>query len=83
MNISCIVRDLTDAEAEIQMLVSNIRLSISMADKRRLFERTGVRVDELRSVDPQACPNMDRGQAVAAIASVKGQKVSKATVSAT
>lgn len=80
LSISCIVRNLTDAEAEIQMLVSNIQLPISMADKGRLFERIGMRVDELRAVNPEAYPSMDRGQAIAAIASEKGQKVSKATV---
>lgn len=80
LRISCIVRNLTDAEAEIQMLVSNIQLPISMADKGRLFERIGMRVDELRAIDSEAYPSMDRGQAIAAIASGKGQKVSKATV---
>ena len=80
LTISCIVRNLTDAEAEIQMLVSNIQLPISMADKGRLFEKIGMRVDELRSADPKAYPNMDRGQAIATIASERGKKVSKATV---
>ena len=80
LSISCIVRNLTDAEAEIQMLVSNIQLPISMADKGRLFERIGMRVDELRASDPQAFSSMDRGQTIAAIASEKGQRVSKATV---
>lgn len=80
LSISCIVRNLTDAEAEIQMLVSNIQLPISMADKGRLFERIGMRVDELRAIDSEVYPGMDRGQAIASIASERGQKVSKATV---
>ncbi|WP_314039440.1 ParB N-terminal domain-containing protein [Slackia exigua] len=79
-HISCIVRNLTDSEAEIQMLVSNIQMPISMADKGRLFERIGIHVDKARSTDPDAYPNMDRGQAIASIASKHGNRVSKATV---
>ncbi len=77
---SCIVRELTDIEAEIQMLVANIQKPISVADKGRLYERIGVRIDDQRNQDSSAFANMDRGQAIAAVASSSGVSVSKATV---
>lgn len=77
---SCIVRNLTDAEAEIVMLVANIQKPISIADRGRLFERIGIQIDELRDLNPDAYRGMDRGRAIAACASENGAPVSKATV---
>ena len=78
--ICCIVRDLTDAEAEIQMVVANIQKPLSIAEKGRLYERIGIRVDELRASKPTAFAGMDRGSAIASCASKGGTSVSKATV---
>lgn len=78
--ICCIVRDLTDAEAEIQMVVANIQKPLSIAEKGRLYERIGIRVDELRASNPAAFAGMDRGSAIASCASKGGTSVSKATV---
>lgn len=78
--IACIVRDLTDAEAEIQMAVANIHKPLSVAEKGRLYERIGLRVDELREADPALFQGMDRGEAIASCASSAAGSVSKATV---
>lgn len=77
---SCIVRNLTDTEAEIVMLVANIQKPISIANRGRLFERIGIQIDELRDLNPDAYRGMDRGRAIAACASENGAPVSKATV---
>lgn len=78
--IACIIRNLTDAEAEIQMVVANIQKPLTIAEKGRLYERIGIRVDELRVTDPSLFAGMDRGSAIASCASKGGTKVSKATV---
>ncbi len=78
--IACIVRDLTDAEAEIQMAVANIQKPLSVAEKGRLYERIGIRVDEMRAADPGSFQGMDRGEAIASCASSAAGSVSKATV---
>lgn len=78
--ISCIVRNLTDAEAEIQMVVANIQKPLSIVEKGRLYERIGIRVDELRAKNPAMFTGMDRGSAIASCASKGGTSVSKATV---
>ncbi len=78
--ISCIIRDLTDAEAEIQMVVANIQKPLTIAEKGRLYERIGIRVDELRASNPLVFAGMDRGSAIASCASRGGASVSKATV---
>lgn len=79
-SIDCIVRRLTDNEAEMQMLVANIQKSLTIAEKGRLYERIGIRVDELRASDPGQFSGMDRGAAIASCASRGGASVSKATV---
>lgn len=78
--IDCIIRNLTDAQAEIQSAVANIQKPLTQAEKGRLYERIGIRVDEMRSVDPSAFDGLDRGSAIASCASEGGTKVSKATV---
>lgn len=78
--IDCIIRNLTDAQAEIQSAVANIQKPLSPAEKGRLFERIGIRVDEMRANDPSAYDGLDRGSAIASCASEAGTKVSKATV---
>lgn len=78
--IDCIVRNLTDAEAEIQSAVANIQKPLTQAEKGRLYERIGIRVDEIRADDPAAFDGLDRGSAIASCASKAGAKVSKATV---
>lgn len=78
--IDCIVRNLTDAQAEIQSAVANIQKPLTQAEKGRLFERIGIRVDEMRADDPSVFDGLDRGSAIASCASEGGTKVSKATV---
>lgn len=78
--IACIIRNLTDAEAEIQMAVANIQKPLTVAEKGRLYERIGIRVDEMRLADPALFQGMDRGEAIALCASRAAGKVSKATV---
>lgn len=79
-SLDCIVRDLTDAEAEIQAAVANMQKPLTSAEKGRLYERIGIRIDEMRSERPGAFGGMDRGSAIASCASEGGGKVSKATV---
>ena len=78
--IDCIIRNLTDAQAEIQSAVANIQKPLTQAEKGRLYERIGIRVDEMRADDPSAFGDLDRGSAIASCASEGGTKVSKATV---
>lgn len=80
MHIDCIIRNLTDAQAEIQSAVANIQKPLTQAEKGRLYERIGIRVDEMRTDDPSAFEGLDRGSAIASCASKAGAKVSKATV---
>lgn len=78
--IDCIIRNLTDAQAEIQSAVANIQKPLTQVEKGRLYERIGIRVDEMRADDPSAFGDLDRGSAIASCASEGGTKVSKATV---
>lgn len=80
LSINCIVRDLTDAEAEIQMAVANIQKPLTIAEKGRLYDRIGIRIDEMRQGNPKAFEGMDRGAAIAHCASGTSGAVSKATV---
>ena len=61
--------------------MANIQKPLTQAEKGRLYERIGIRVDEMRADDPSVgFGDLDRGSAIASCASEGGTKVSKATV---